>query len=604
MRISSRWVSSVVPVGLGLALLAPAAPARADTTVITNTASDTTYTVAAGVTLLKIVAIGAGGGGGKTAVASGGPGGAGAVVTTWQPVTEGDVLTVTVGSFGVSGGNASGGTGGTGKGAGGNGYGSPSGGSRGGGGGGSTAVISVAAGVQIVAAGGGGGGGSRDTGGTAGGVGGSGASGNTIAGGDGTGGPNGTPGLGASGNGVGGAANSPSTTDGGSGVTGAGSVGACGPQTRPCGGGGGGGYGGGSGGSQNTGNGGGGGAGGSTVSTNAVGTSTFTPATSGTNAGYGAGGATDTNGTQGRVSITTVPVSTVDLTVFGDPNSVAPAIAGGQTLGSDPTHMAGYTGLTAANTAPIQVTPTCGGSPGTAREATATGTDGEYQALVWCDDASAVENVKAGVVVGGGSCLVAAGLAAGTYAVGSDQSSITGYGTNLPDGSGTPAYRALVGATPQAFSPGSPIGVYLPAARTCATAAPGALPTTTTSGVGTLTPAAVTVNGGAANLTSADGNGVTGYRQVLVTPTGTTGVGSGTRATYWRCGTTNSVAVTVDCQMGGAQGVAVTTGGTGGKWDPSACAAQTINYRYRQMTYLGYGLWSPVGTRALTGPCS
>jgi hypothetical protein len=128
-------------IGCGLLVAGPvAAPAFAEQTFTANG----TYTVPDGVTMVRVVAKGAGGGGGGAS-----SGGNGAMVTTYQPVTPGQVLAVTIGIAGRTGSN--GGAGGIGEGRGGN-----SGSASGGGGGGSTSVLSGTT-IQIIAGGGGGG---------------------------------------------------------------------------------------------------------------------------------------------------------------------------------------------------------------------------------------------------------------------------------------------------------------------------------------------------------------------------------------------------------------------------------------------------------------
>lgn len=129
--------------------------------------SDGTYTVPAGVTAVKIVAIGGGGGAGATDSSNGGVpagnGGAGAKVTTYQEVTEHQELDITIGLKGSGGqpDSSSITSGGTGYGSGGNGGSSGNNTNAGGGaGGGSTAVTGND--VEIIAGGGGGGGGRKN----------------------------------------------------------------------------------------------------------------------------------------------------------------------------------------------------------------------------------------------------------------------------------------------------------------------------------------------------------------------------------------------------------------------------------------------------------
>ena len=299
------------------------------------------------------------------------------------------------------------------------------------------------------------------------------------------------------------------------------------------------------------------------------------------------------------------PKREVTLKIWGDPTSVGPAVAFSHTLGTNPdAYMAAYTGLTAANQAVPSVTPACPSGTITAADATPGSTPGEYKAVVGCQDGlDDITSYSTKITVGAGSCLMAAGLpAAGSYNVGTTQQSITTYGTNLPDGT-TPAYRALKDAAPlKDFDPTATAGVYLPATRACVpSSAPSTSSTATVAGSIPMTVTAPISNGGAALFAVADLGTVNGYNRILAQPTNTTGTGGGYRTGYWRCGVTNASGTNLDCLL---SGVGVTTGGTAGRWNPAACTGQTINFRSRYMTQMGYGLWSNPGSKLLTGGCS
>ena len=202
----------------GLVVLACQVPAHASPgSTFSYTGTVASYTVPAGVTVLKITATGGGGASGYDAPIAGANGGAGAVVTSYQRVSPGDVLTVRVGGggqvFGAGG-----------------------------------AATSVTGGSVIIVAGGGGAGGISD-------VGGSGSAGGTAAGGDGS--SSGKGGLGGNSDGVGtgGSGAGPDSSCGGdSAAAGSGGAGASdgGTASGPSSGGGGGGYGGGAGGASGT----------------------------------------------------------------------------------------------------------------------------------------------------------------------------------------------------------------------------------------------------------------------------------------------------------------------------------------------------------------
>ncbi|MDQ1306055.1 MAG: hypothetical protein QG671_1887, partial [Actinomycetota bacterium] len=169
-------------------------------------------------------------------------------------------------------------------------------------------------------------------------------------------------------------------------------------------------------------------------------------------------------------------------------------------------------------------------------------------------------------------------------------------------------YRATLGASPaQAFTATTfTAGVYLPAVRACAqTTNPSTAATGTVGGALTVTDAPPPSNGGSALFAVADILGVNGFNRVLAKPTNSGGVppGGGYRDTYSRCGVTNASQNSVDCQLGGPGGVAV-SGGAGGFWNPAGCGGQLIRLRTRFMTQMGYGLWSPEGAAVLAGPCS
>lgn len=301
------------------------------------------------------------------------------------------------------------------------------------------------------------------------------------------------------------------------------------------------------------------------------------------------------------------PKREVTVKIWGDPTSVGSAVTFSHTLGSNPdSYMAAYTGLTAANQAVPSVTPTCSGSPIAAVEATPSGPDGEYKATVGCQDGiSDIDDYSVKITVGAGSCLIASGLSTGTgtYNVGTTQQTIPTYGTNLPDGANTPAYQAIKDATPsKAFAPADVAGVYLKATRACTpSSAPSTSSTATVAGSIPMTVTAPISNGGSALFAVADLGAVNGFNRVLAEPTNTTGTGGGYRTTYYRCGVTNASGTNLNCLL---SSVAVTTGGTAGRWNPAACTNQTINFRSRYMTQMGYGLWSNSGSKLLTGGCS
>ena len=99
-------MNRLIPVALTVGLLGTplvVLPGVAEAATTTYTSSGT-YDVPAGVTMLRIVATGAGGGGGqKGSTSAAGDGGSGAVVTAYQPVTPGDSLTITIGTGGGAG---------------------------------------------------------------------------------------------------------------------------------------------------------------------------------------------------------------------------------------------------------------------------------------------------------------------------------------------------------------------------------------------------------------------------------------------------------------------------------------------------------------------
>ena len=80
---------------------------------IYNTSGNSTFTVPAGVTSIKVECWGGGGAGGGSYVGAGGGGGGGAYNTTNFTVTAGQVLNITVGAGGTGGNNANGGNGDT-----------------------------------------------------------------------------------------------------------------------------------------------------------------------------------------------------------------------------------------------------------------------------------------------------------------------------------------------------------------------------------------------------------------------------------------------------------------------------------------------------------
>lgn len=216
------FVSAVALITTSSGMLAtPAKAAPVTTTFSYLGATSQTYTVPAGVYGLQIVATGAGGAKGFARMGSVADGGAGAVVTTYQAVTPGDVLTIKVGGGGGVGGSTTAGT------------------KMGG------AATAVTGGSITVVAGGGGGGGSTNAGGA-------GASGGTAAGGNGTGGFISFGGN-AAGNGTGGdGATQTSCGPTADGVGGVGGAGGSGGGAALYGGAGGGGYGGGAGGTADT----------------------------------------------------------------------------------------------------------------------------------------------------------------------------------------------------------------------------------------------------------------------------------------------------------------------------------------------------------------
>jgi len=204
----------------GLVALACQVPAHASPrSTFSYTGTAASYTVPAGVTVLKITATGGGGASGYQAMSGpGADGGAGAVVTSYQRVSPGDVLTVRVGGggqvFGAGG-----------------------------------AATSVTGGSVIIVAGGGGAGGISD-------VGGSGSAGGTAAGGDGSSsGTSGGDGGNSDGVGTGGSGAGPDSSCGGDAApAGSGGAGASdgGTASGSSSGGGGGGYAGGAGGASGT----------------------------------------------------------------------------------------------------------------------------------------------------------------------------------------------------------------------------------------------------------------------------------------------------------------------------------------------------------------
>jgi hypothetical protein len=268
--------------------------------------------------------------------------------------------------------------------------------------------------------------------------------------------------------------------------------------------------------------------------------------------------------------------------------------------------MAAYTGLTVANQAVPTATPACPlGGAITPAEATPGSQVGEYKVTLGCEGGlEDIESYSVRITVGAGSCLIPAGLStgAGNYNVGTSQQSIPTYGTNLPDGT-TPAYRAIKDASPlQVFGPTATAGIYLPATRACQpSSAPSTDATTTTAGAIPLDVTVPMSNGGSALFAVPDVGSIDGYNRVLSRPTNTTGTGGGFRSSYFRCGATNASGTEVDCLL---SSVRVTTGGVGGFWNPGSCDGQTINFRSRYMTQMGYGLWSDEGPKTLTGGCS
>lgn len=298
----------------------------------------------------------------------------------------------------------------------------------------------------------------------------------------------------------------------------------------------------------------------------------------------------------------------VTLKVWGDPTSVGPAITFSHTLGANPdSYMAAYTGLTAANQAVPSVTAKCPDDSTTTIEASASGQPGEYKAVVGCVDGyEDITSYQAKITVGAGSCLMSAGLpASGSYNVGTTQQTIPTYGTNLPDGT-TPAYQAVKdAATLKDFDPTATAGVYLPATRACLPSSPPSTASTTTvAGAIPMTDTAPISNGGSALFSVGDLGNINGYNRVLAEPTNATGTGGGYRTSYSRCGVTNASGTNLNCQLGPPAGVPVTTGGLGGWWNPAMCTGQTIKFRSRYMTQMGYGLWSNESSKVLTGGCN
>lgn len=302
----------------------------------------------------------------------------------------------------------------------------------------------------------------------------------------------------------------------------------------------------------------------------------------------------------------------VTFQIWGDPTSVGPPVTFSPTLGDDPgTRMAAYTGLTAATGAvPVGIADcTSTGYPGLEVEATPTGTPGEYKAVIGCEGALAdLDAVSVRIDVSAGSCLVAAGLpdGAGSYPVTDTQFDLGApYGTTLPNGGTTQAYRAIKGGTLAIHNPYIPVGVYFPATRPCQPSTPPTTAATATvAGALPMTVSTPTSNGGSAVFATTDSLNKNGYSRILTKPTNVTGTGGGFRTSYFRCGLTNDSPTSITCQLGPPDGVVVTTGGIGRVWNPAACAGQTINFRNRYMTYMGYGLWSDEGTKVLSGGCS
>ena len=304
----------------GVLLAASPAAAASDcdgSTINGNNASVVTGSclVPAGVTWVRIDAIGGGGGGGASSLGNAaGRGGHAAMVTTYQEVTSGAELSYTVGgggggglNGGAAGANTFGGVGFTAGGIPGP-IGTSAGGltkATGGGGGGSTRVVSGTD-VDVIAGGGGGGGGVAAVATT---KGGDAAAAGTAAGqagssssGRGGGGANPpTGGTGATGGGTAGG-NGTSGTGGNGGPTGASSA-------TPTGGGGGGGYGGGGGGGGAALSGGGGSGGSYRGGVGAAtATTTFKAVSTGAGKGGDGGGASAaTAGTAGSVTITPLP---------------------------------------------------------------------------------------------------------------------------------------------------------------------------------------------------------------------------------------------------------------------------------------------------------
>lgn len=303
------------------------------------------------------------------------------------------------------------------------------------------------------------------------------------------------------------------------------------------------------------------------------------------------------------------PKRAVPVHIWGDPTSVGPAITFSHTLGANPdSYMAGYTGLTSANQAVPTVTPACASGTITPADAVPGATDGEYTATVGCQDgATDIDSYQVKITVGAGSCLMAAGLPSpGTYNVGNGQQTIPTYGTNLPDGANTPAYQAVKDATPSHdFGATATAGVYLPATRACQpSAGPSTASTATVGGAIPTTVNDVVSNGGSARFMSGDLGNINGFNRILAQPSNATGAGGGYRNSYARCGVTNASGSNVNCQLGPPAGVRVTAGGLGGFWNPAGCAGQTIDFRSRYMTQMGYGLWSDPGSKLLAGGCS
>lgn len=317
-------------VAASLTTVLAASPAAAGTCSGSEFTTSCDYTVPAGASVVKVIAIGGGGGsGGASSTGNSASAGNGALVTAFQPVAPGDTLAVTVGLGGAAGTTTTGGSGRGGYATGGDGSNNDSATTGGGGGGGgSTAVIGPN--VEIIAGGGGGGGAysSSATGSGAGGSAGTGsktsdANGDYSAGGRGSSGAAWGDGGSTTSPGSGGVSGTGNSAVGGSGANGAGAGGLVVSGGSKAGNGGGGaGYGGGGGGGNSGVNGFGGGGGGSKVSANSLSTSTFATAGSGM---YGPGGAGRTSGpgagnpgNDGYVSIEALSQPTITGTAPGD----------------------------------------------------------------------------------------------------------------------------------------------------------------------------------------------------------------------------------------------------------------------------------------------